>query len=323
MAAPTTNLKSITPEKALEIQNGLATYISSRGISQSKLATLMGVSKSHISNMMNAKEIVGDETWQKADSFLKGAKATTAVSSKNDLVLTECLATTIQTCEEAYENHRNNFVIGDTGYGKSTALLSFQKNCKNSTYVLCKGTMILSEFARDICKGMGIAAAALSIREMREEIAEVVKKSDKYVLLIDDFDKLSIKGLTNFQKFYGFIQELIDACNGKLGTVIVGVPNTMTQINKCVKLGKTGITEFLRRAKKYTQMLTKPTKQQLKEFVEHYGITDAEAQTGLANKAGDYGTIFNMVQNCLIATNGNPMAVNIEIVESIHADKFN
>lgn len=322
----TTNLKdtvSLTMEQAISIRDGLFAYASNKGISDAKLAVQSGISKSHISNFRTGKfDEIGPDAWNKADSFLKGAKATSVGSIKNDLVPTDCFTLTIQTCEESYKNRRNNFVIGDTGYGKTTALLAFQRNCTNSSYVLCKGSMILSEFARDICKGMGITSAALSIREMREEIADVVKKSDKYVILIDDFDKLSIKGLPNFQRFYGFIQELIDACNGKLGTVIVGVPNTMTQINKCVKLGKTGIKEFLGRAKKYTQILPKPSKPQLKEFVAHYGITDCDAQVELANMADNYRAIFNMVQNCLIATNGNPAAVNAKIVESINADKF-
>lgn len=320
----TTNLKGVTPEKALEIQAGLKDYQTNRNISQAQLATLTGISKAHISNLMSGKwESIGAETWQKANSFLQGARATKGTNSNSNLLAhTECLAVTIQNCEDAYENHRNNFVIGKTGLGKTTAFMQFQRNCKNSSYVLCKGTMILSEFARDICRGMGIQASGLSIRDMREEIAEVVKKADKYVLLIDDFDKLTIKGLANFQKFYSFIHELIDACNGKLGTVICGVPNTLDKIKACERKRSTGIDEFLRRAKKYTQMLENPNTAQLKAFVAHYGINDKEAQAGLVNKAKNYGSLSNLIQNCLIATNGNPDAVTIGIVENIHADKF-
>jgi hypothetical protein len=96
----------------------------------------------------------------------------------------------------------------------------------------------------------------------------------------------------------------------------------MTQLKRCINRNKVGVKEFLGRAKKYTLEHPKLERKHLREFISHYGITDVEAQNALCNMADNYRALFGMIQNCLIATNGNPTSVNIVIVSNIQADKF-
>jgi DNA transposition AAA+ family ATPase len=241
-----------------EVKELLTHFLNQKQVSQKQLAKMIGVSSATLSNIQN-------DIWNTDDESIL-LKIKSFFRTKDWAIVDTTNFSTIQSkCDEARNRNTMIGIIGYTGAGKTTALVSYYENHKNTYMVTCTRSMRTKQFLSEILKSMGINYLASDF-EMLKQIIEEFNKKQKALLIIDEASKLSANCLM-------YIQDLIDGIEDNAGIVIAGVEYLLLNIKKGADKNKIGMPEFYGRVAQW-QHLVEPSRKEIESICIHNGIND-------------------------------------------------
>lgn len=196
-------------------------------------------------------------------------------------------------CEDALNNRKLVSIVGDSGYGKSTALKYFQYTHKNVFYMTVKPSMSVKTFWESLFESLshderqyfGMDSKPRALYFIMRRAAELLKSYDSALLIIDEAGKFSAR-------MFEFIHELRDETHSTTGIVLAGPPYFKANLLRWVKNERVGMPEVWRRIN-YWEHLLAPEKSEVKGFCQHYGVTDTDIIRKLIIECKNFGTLHN------------------------------
>lgn len=261
-----------------EIKQAINAYCEAKGISKNELAAKMEVSGATLSKIeADNWESINEKLWRKIWLYV-GNDMTPEIFDTADY------RACFNACEIARKNRFMVGLTGDTGMGKTTALLSYAMQ-KNTFYLVCEKSMKPKRFFSNILKEMGISLDA-SIYEMVNRIADELNSLSSPLLIIDEAGKIT-------QTIMLYLHDLRNKTNRNCGILLGGMPNLKTNLIKGSNKEKEGYAEFLRRINVW-HSLKGLSRKEIEIICKDYGITDAETiREMMPNKR--FGDLYNAI----------------------------
>lgn len=219
----------------IQIKNELVTYCERMG-SQNKAAnTLKGVSTAIISQVLN-------ENWDAiSDEMFRSLAA--------QIGYKQCAWNTVETrgykrmyslLDDSQQNSEVFAITGDAGCGKSEAIASYARTHRNVYMLTCSEYWNRKFFLVGLLKTMGRDPSGFTVSEMMEDVIFFLKRSNKPLLIMDEFDKLTDQVLNFFITIYNSVQ---DHC----GIVISSTNYLERRITRGLRSNKKGYAEIYSR----------------------------------------------------------------------------
>lgn len=191
----------------------LKQYQQDNGLSQAKLATLLGVSPAVISQYLKS-EYKGDVASidKKVDQMLSRAKDK-ATDIKADFVPTDTAQKILEVCSMAHTMNDINLVIGEAGLGKTMAIEHYAQTVENVVLVETEPTFSPKVLLVELCNKLGIPPS----KSNHDNIASIIEKlngSDR-LIIIDEAELLSYKCLEVIRRIHD---------KSGVGVVLAGMP---------------------------------------------------------------------------------------------------
>lgn len=191
----------------------LKQYIEQTGISQSKIAPLVGVSTATISQYLKG-EYKGDVVAvDKKVAEMLERQAEKAKDVKSDFVETATAKNIFEVCGMAHSMADINLVIGEAGLGKTVTLKQYAKQVDNVILVEVEPTYSPKVLLVELCNRLGIVPSR-SNHDNVTNIVEKLKGSDK-LLIVDEAELLAYKSLEIIRRIHDM---------AKIGVVLAGMP---------------------------------------------------------------------------------------------------
>lgn len=294
------------------IANALLAYAAQKDITDSRLATLLGVSPATVSSNIRKpenREKIANAKWQGFALWL--AQNTTASATNNarwKVVDTSNVATIRHIRDLAAENKQLYCVVGSTGWGKTTALKQLGGE-SGSYYVLCDTLHTNRSLLIDIARSMGVPTVGTK-RTLMESIVDAasINKGLSAVLLLDDVGKLP-------QECYRTIQLLYDKLEGIAGIVLAGTDKLRSILDEGAKYNRVAFPELVRRIRnKEWRLLTPPTPADVSGIANLYGITDTRAVKYLTTNCKEYQWLRDVILDALQLSSNDSSAITLDTV---------
>lgn len=178
----------------------LKQYQQDNGLSQAKIATLLGVSPAVISQYLKG-EYKGDVASidKKVHEMLVRAKDK-AKDVKVDFVATMTAKDVLNVCSMAHTMNDINLVIGEAGLGKTMAIKHYASTVENVVLIETEPTFSPKVLLIELCNKLGIAPS----RNNHDNISSIIDKlngSDRLVI-IDEAELLSYKCLEVIRRIH-------------------------------------------------------------------------------------------------------------------------
>ena len=191
----------------------LQNFIKETGISQSKIAPLVGVSTATISQYLKG-EYKGDVVAvDKKVAEMLDRQAEKARDVKSDFVETTTAKNIFEVCGMAHAMADINLVIGEAGLGKTVTLKQYAKTVDNVILVEVEPTYSPKVLLVELCNKLGIVPSR-SNHDNVTNIVEKLKGSDK-LLIVDEAELLAYKSLEIIRRIHDM---------AKIGVVLAGMP---------------------------------------------------------------------------------------------------
>lgn len=290
------------PNYRQQVRQALTDYLSEKGINQADIAKQIGVSDATITQIINdTYGAKGDDMYRKIGAYLRSRGV--AVGEQDvvwRIVATANYETIQRIADEAVAQRGIYCITGDSGYGKTTALLAIARKHAETIYVLCDYLMTRKSFVAHLAQSVGLKTDSNNTRELLEAIAAHLRSKEGATLLLDDVGKLS-------QTVYPIIQLLYDRCGEKnIGIVLAGMPLLGSTIKKGTKRQKLGFPELSRRiVNKSYDLLKAPTPAEISSIAASYGIVDKNALAYLREHCTEYQQLRDLVLGALRIAKGD------------------
>ncbi len=262
-----------------EIKEAIKVYKASKGLSQNKLATQIGISAATLSQIEN-------DNWQdiKEDMWRKVWNKVSNVQQVNNLFETTDFKACFNACEAARKHHLMVGIIGDTGLGKTTALEAYSSR-KNVFYVAYDKTMKPKQFFIALLREMGISFEG-SINEMVNRIAEELNIISSPLVIIDEAGKITHTMIL-------YLHVLRDKTNKNCGIALGGMPYFKSNLIKLSNKEKEGYAEFYRRINVW-HTLKGLSRSEIEYICQSACITDIEIIKDMQSKK-KFGELSNAI----------------------------
>ncbi len=259
-----------------EIQKKCTAYRQLKGITRRELAAQVGgISEATLTQIENGNwDNISKNMWAKV--WRKVSDNTPPIFETTDF------KATLNACNMAIKNCLMIGITGDTGTGKTTALLNISRQ-KNVFYVPFDKTMKPKEFFAALLREMGIAYEG-NLNQMVNKIAEEINLMESPLIIIDEAGKITHAMIL-------FLQVLRDKTLNNCGIVLAGMPYFKNNLEKYSKKEKEGYAEFYRRVNIW-HTLKGLSRTEIKAICAAHQITDAEALSELARK-NRFGDLTN------------------------------
>ena len=266
------------PQKT-EIKEAIKAYRASKGLSQNKLATQIGVSPATLSqiendNWQDIKEEMWRRIWNKVSS----------IQPLSELFETTDFKASLNTMDAARKHHLMVGIIGDTGMGKTTALETYAKR-KNVFYVAYDKTMKPKQFFAGLLREMGIAFEG-SINEMVNRISDELNTINSPLVIVDEAGKITHTMIL-------YLHVLRDKTVKNCGIVLGGMPYFKNNLIKFSNKEKEGYAEFYRRINIW-HTLKGLSRIEITYICQTAGINDAEIIKEMQSKK-KFGELYNAI----------------------------
>jgi DNA transposition AAA+ family ATPase len=253
---------------------------------QAKLAAQIGVAASTIDNLKNGRtDKVSDEMLRKLAAYF-GIQ-----ESVNEFVWNFYETPQVQiinkSIQSAFEMKRMIGIVGNTGFGKTTALRDFQSENANCAYVLCDALMTQSDLAINIAKALGLQSDG-KIRDILIRVTKYMIEKES-ILILDDASKLRNEN-------FGLIQIIYDQTERRATIVLSGLQRLQSGVKHKAEKDKMNFREFYRRIA-YWRELPPLHASTIKSIAGDYNL-DKEVVKLLVSKCDNYGSLRNAIQNC-------------------------
>lgn len=197
----------------------LKQYQQDNGLSQAKLATLLGVSPAVISQYLKG-EYKGDvDNIDKKVEQMLGRAKDKASDVKTDFVPTSTAQKILEVCSMAHTMNDINLVIGEAGLGKTMAIKHYAKTVENVVLVETEPTFSPKVLLVELCNKLGIPPS----RSNHDNIASIIEKlngSDR-LIIIDEAELLSYKCLEVIRRIHD---------KSGVGVILAGMPRLRTNL---------------------------------------------------------------------------------------------
>lgn len=197
----------------------LKQYQQDNGLSQARLATLLGVSPAVISQYLKG-EYKGDVASidKKVEQMLLRAKDK-ATDIKADFVRTTTAQKILEVCSMAHTMNDINLVIGEAGLGKTMAIKHYAQTVENVVLIETEPTFSPKVLLIELCNKLGIPPS----KSNHDNIANIIEKlngSDR-LIIIDEAELLSYKCLEVIRRIHD---------KSGVGVVLAGMPRLRTNL---------------------------------------------------------------------------------------------
>jgi DNA transposition AAA+ family ATPase len=255
-------IKGMLNENKQQIANALQVYCT-RFDSQNKAAnSLKGVSSATVSQMLNGKwDLINETMWRNVASQIGyNAETWVTVETRDFKLLTFIM-------NDARLNSNVFAVTGDAGTGKSHCLKRYAAE-NNKVYLLsCNEYWNRKMFLQELLSAMGKDYSGYTVGEMMFEVVRGLKTQENPVIVMDEADKLSDQVLYFFITLYN---QLEDHC----GIVLIATNHLEKRIKRGIKLNKKGYTEIYSRIGRKFIQLKGVGSMDVKAICEANGIVD-------------------------------------------------
>lgn len=191
----------------------LQQYKEDHGLSQAKIATLLGLSSATVSQYLNGSYSGDvDAVDKKVREMIERAKDK-AQDVKTGFVQTATARNIMEVCSMAHSMKDINLVIGDAGLGKTMAVKEYSNTIENVILIETEPTFSPKVMLVELCNKLGITVS----RSNHDNIAGIIDKltgSDR-LLIIDEAELLSYKCLEIIRRIHD---------KSGVGVVLVGMP---------------------------------------------------------------------------------------------------
>lgn len=262
-----------------QIKEACKSYIASKGLSQNKLATQIGISAGTISQILNGNwHDIKEEMWRKVWNKVS------SVQTISDVFETTDFKACTNACDAAKKHHLMVGIIGDTGMGKTTTLEAYAQR-KNVFYVVYDKTMKPKQFFIALLREMGISFEG-SINEMVNRIADELNTISNPLLIIDEAGKI-------IQTMILYLHVLRDKTHKNCGIVLGGMPYFKSNLIKFSNKEKEGYAEFYRRINIW-HSLKGLSRSEIMHICKESGIEDEETIKEMQGRK-KFGELYNAI----------------------------
>jgi hypothetical protein len=203
--------------------------------------------------------------------------------TENEVLMTATFKRVTHIANDALNNRLMVGLIGEAGYGKTTALRHFhQSNPERVFFVTVKPSMNPKNFWLEVLQAIPGHQMERSnlynhtnlyylLRKItgylnRYATAQrIIKKDPATLLIFDEAGKFS-------QKMLEFMHEIRDEAPDT-GILLAGPSYFYSNVRKWVMAGRVGMPEFASRVSYWTE-LAPPSRLEIKQYCEAFGITD-------------------------------------------------
>lgn len=265
--------------KKEQIRSAINDYCSAKGLSKNELATQIGVSGATLSKIENGKwDDIDDKLWRKIWNKVSD-------TNSYSIFKTADYSSCIKACKSAQNGRLMIGLIGDTGMGKTTALVSYSLKNKNVFYLVYDKTMAPKHFFTALLREMGIQFEG-NIHQMVNRISDELNTISNPLLIIDESGKISHTMIL-------YLHVLRDKTVKNCGIILSGMPYFKSNMAKFSNKGKEGYAEFNRRIQTWHE-LNGLSPEEIKFICESNSINDAATLKEMRGKKR-FGDLNNQI----------------------------
>lgn len=249
-----------------ELIEKLIKAIADSGLSNNKFAEeRLGITKGMMSQILNnwqSAGVVGVETWNKIETYLKNKEGYVFVNTGN-------FTKVVEACHYAHQFKVNIPVIGEGGFGKSIALNWFKEHQEstkgfNVFYYDAFQKRTQKQFIVGLMHSLGCYHEGTIAAQVQKCQEFLFKKNA--LLVIDEVSSLRDHNAV-------VIKDIMTALKGICGIILSGTPYFMDNLNKGANKNKHLFSETRDRLFKHTFELSAPTPEEAEEIFKANGLT--------------------------------------------------
>jgi DNA transposition AAA+ family ATPase len=258
-----------TKEQRKELVSKLLHEVETSGLSRNKFAKeRLGFDGSRLSHVINRYEnpgMVSDDTFKVIEKYIAQKNGYKIVATKN-------LITVFEVCERAYQYKNTMVVIGEGGYGKTTALKKYKEDAEakgrmkvyyfDASMVTTRKQFVVQFMTLLNCYKQGTINMQISL------IREAVRKQD-CLIIIDEASAFEGKKVT-------VLKDVMTAIKDVCGMVLAGTPYFVDNINKGAARDKHLFSETKDRLFHLPEKLEKPTDKEAEAIFRANGLKGEE-----------------------------------------------
>lgn len=191
----------------------LQSFKEEKDLSQAKLATMLNVSPTTVSQYLNGTYAGDTDSIDKKVRELIERAKDKANDVKSDFVATTTAKNIMNVCAMAHAMNDINLVIGEAGLGKTVALKHYAGNTEGVVLIETAPTFSPKVLLVELCHKIGIMPS----RNNHDNITAIVEKlkDSERLIIIDEAELLSYKCLEVIRRIHDM---------AGVGVVLVGMP---------------------------------------------------------------------------------------------------
>jgi DNA transposition AAA+ family ATPase len=246
--------------RLLELMHG-------RGWGQRRVADLLGISQSALSQWLQDKYASAETMNRRVEELLEERKA-----AGEGIVPSEGYQIIQEVCAQCQEERKFGVILGNPGVGKSKALSLYAQEHDDVLYIKADVTTNAKVMLETIC---GLRGGGLTVAQL---MVEAKATAEGKLIIVDEADLLPVRVLEALRAIFD---------EGRTGLVLAGEP----RLERLMRRGPHA-TENL--AQLYSRvdfniLVTNPSEADMKAFLDTTGVEDREARR-LLTHAGSKGS---------------------------------
>jgi len=219
-------------------------------------------------------------------------------NSPDPILETDNFVTVFNCCKDALVNKKMMAIIGAPGFGKTTAIESFQRRFHdNAVIIKAQKSMTAKIFFSSILNSLGDENYSPSMPLyfcIRKAASYFNNETYNKLLIVDEAGKFKPPMLE-------YMHEFRDLTKDSTGIILTGVEYFRNNMNNWVEQNITGIPEIFSRINSW-QQLKPPTTREIFAIIQAYGIEDRDFIKEHRN-ISDYRILVNKIKDYLLLIN--------------------
>ena len=226
-------MKGLTKQDKDAIRDALMAYCENFPSRNRASESLQGVSAAVVSQILNTKyESISDDMFSRIAAQIGFSfEHWTICESENFRLATLVVSDVLM-------DKNFSWILGDAGWGNSTAAIEFRRTHRNVFYILCSEDMKRSDFVREIAKQVGAPTDSTSnLRDMLDYALGMIGFLQNPLLIFDEGDKLTDCVLNYFISIYNRLE-------GRAGIVFMSTDYIKRRVDNGLRYNKKGYKEI-------------------------------------------------------------------------------
>lgn len=258
----------MTNQEKDNIREALRLYVDRYPSQNKAAASLNGISTGTMSTVLNGKyESVSDEMFQNIASQV-GA----GIKKGWQIVETTSFKEIEMQVSIARDEKWMQWIIGNSGCGKTTAASIISKEHPETFYVLCSEDMRKGDFLREFAHQVGIKTNGVKgLLELKKEICRALVQMAAPLIIFDEADKLQ-------ENVFSYLLDIENHTKGCCGIVCLSTSYIKRRIEFGLRYNKRGYAEL------NSRLGSKPYELEETSYQDSYAICSHNGLNGKALK---------------------------------------